>query len=277
MEILLLITIVIIAIAFINFKDYLSNPQKRQQFQTTIQDNQTHEEFQEYEDPYKNLSKENKIKKSQYGVMVGLLAKLAQSDGKICELEKELIENTIEDIAQSLTLQSAMNQKEEILEILHSIFQNTTESVEELSQAYADLTKAQYKSRLKLVEYLLALAYADKVLSENEREVILDVAAYLEIENDDFNKMYDAFVEFYSKEDIKQDYKEACKVLGVSEEADLKEIKTKYKALVREYHPDILHHKGLEESIIKTSTAKLQEINAAYEIIEQYKKEMGEK
>lgn len=277
MEILLLITIVIIAIAFINFKDYLSNPQKRQQFQTTIQDNQIHEEFQEYEDPYKNLSKENKIKKSQYGVMVGLLAKLAQSDGKICELEKELIENTIEDIAQSLTLQSAMNQKEEILEILHSIFQNTTESVEELSQAYADLTKGQYKSRLKLVEYLLALAYADKVLSENEREVILDVAAYLEIENDDFNKMYDAFVEFYSKEDIKQDYKEACKVLGVSEEADLKEIKTKYKALVREYHPDILHHKGLEESIIKTSTSKLQEINAAYEIIEQYKKEMGEK
>lgn len=209
--------------------------------------------------------------------MVGLLAKLAQSDGKICELEKELIENTIEDIAQSLTLQSAMNQKEEILEILHSIFQNTTESVEELSQAYADLTKGQYKSCLKLVEYLLALAYADKVLSENEREVILDVAAYLEIENDDFNKMYDAFVEFYSKEDIKQDYKEACKVLGVSEEADLKEIKTKYKALVREYHPDILHHKGLEESIIKTSTSKLQEINAAYEIIEQYKKEMGEK
>ena len=277
MEILLLITIVIIAIAFINFKDYLSNPQKRQQFQTTIQDNQTHEEFQEYEDPYKNLSKENKIKKSQYGVMVGLLAKLAQSDGKICELEKELIENTIEDIVQSLTLQSAMNQKEEILEILHSIFQNTTESVEELSQAYADLTKGQYKSRLKLVEYLLALAYADKVLSENEREVILDVAAYLEIENDDFNKIYDAFVEFYSKEDIKQDYKEACKVLGGSEEADLKEIKTKYKALVREYHPDILHHKGLEESIIKTSTAKLQEINAAYEIIEQYKKEMGEK
>ena len=277
MEILLLITIVIIAIAFINFKDYLSNPQKRQQFQTTIQDNQTHEEFQEYEDPYKNLSKENKIKKSQYGVMVGLLAKLAQSDGKICELEKELIENTIEDIVQSLTFQSAMNQKEEILEILHSIFQNTTESVEELSQAYADLTKGQYKSRLKLVEYLLALAYADKVLSENEREVILDVAAYLEIENDDFNKMYDAFVEFYSKEDIKQDYKEACKVLGVSEEADLKEIKTKYKALVREYHPDILHHKGLEESIIKTSTAKLQEINAAYEIIEQYKNEMGEK
>lgn len=277
MEILLLITIVIIAIAFINFKDYLSNPQKRQQFQTTIQDNQIQEEFQEYEDPYKNLSKESKIKKSQYGVMVGLLAKLAQSDGKICELEKELIENTIEDIAQSLTLQSAMNQKEEILEILHSIFQNTIESVEELSQAYADLTKGQYKSRLKLVEYLLALAYADKVLSENEREVILDVAAYLEIENDDFNKMYDAFVEFYSKEDIKQDYKEACKVLGVSEEADLKEIKTKYKALVREYHPDILHHKGLEESIIKTSTAKLQEINAAYEIIEQYKKEMGEK
>lgn len=273
MEILLLITIVIIAIAFMNFKDYLSNPHKRPQIQGSR--NAFKEEFQSYEDPYKSLSKEEKIKKSEYGIMVGLMSKLAQSDGRICELEEELMESTIEDIAEAILLQSAMNQKQEILEILHSIFQNTTESVENLTLAYAELTKGQYKSRLKLVEYLLSLAYADGILSENEREVILDVAAYLEIENDDFNALYDAFVEFYSKDLAQQDYKEACATLGVAEDADMESIKKAYKSLVREYHPDILHHKGLEESIIQTCTKKLQKINAAYEVIKNYKKEQS--
>lgn len=273
MEILLLITIVIIAIAFMNFKDYLSNPHKRPQIQDS--NNTFKEEFQSYEDPYKTPSKEEKIRKSEYGIMVSLMSKLAQSDGRICELEEELMESTIEDIAQAILLQSAMNQKQEILGILHSIFQNTTESVEELTLAYAELTKGQYKSRLKLVEYLLSLAYADRILGEREREVILDVAAYLEIQNDDFNALYDAFVEFYAKDLTKQDYKEACATLGVAEDADMESIKKAYKALVREYHPDILHHKGLEESIIQTCTQKLQEINAAYEVIKNHKKEQS--
>ena len=56
MEILLLITIVIIAVAFINFKDYLSNPHKRPQIQDS--NHNFKEEFQNYEDPYKALSKE---------------------------------------------------------------------------------------------------------------------------------------------------------------------------------------------------------------------------
>ena len=271
MEILLLITIVIIAVAFINFKDYLSNPHKRPQIQDS--NHNFKEEFQNYEDPYKALSKEEKIKKSEYGIMVSLMSKLAQSDGKICELEEELMESTIEDIAQAILLQSAMNQKQEILEILHTIFKNTAEDVETLSLAYAELTKGQYKTRLKLVEYLLSLAYADRVLGEKEREVILDVAAYLEIQNDDFNALYDSFVEFYSREMAYQDYKEACATLGVSEDSDMETIKRAYKDLVRQYHPDILHQKGLEESIIKTYTEKLQKINAAYEVVKNHKRE----
>lgn len=273
MEILLLITIVIIAIAFINFKDYLNNPNKRPQIKTE-EDSQ---EFQHYQNPYKDkpqpqeLSYEEKIRESEYGLIVSLLAKLAQSDGKVCELELELMENTIIDISNALMLQSAMYQKEEILGILHRIFETTTQSVEELTMRYAERTKGQYKSRLKLVEYLLSLAYADGELGANEREIILDVAAYLEIENTDFNALYDAFEKFYTNKTQAKSLQESYAILGVSKEYSMEEIKTAYKKLVRKYHPDILHHKGLDESIIEKYTEKLQEINAAYEMIKQHK------
>ncbi len=274
MEILLLVTIVIIAIAMINFRDYLNHPQKRPQINNEEKDS----ELSEYQNPYKNqeqissLSREEKIAKSEYGLIVALFSKLAQSDGKVCELELELMENTIQDIADALCLQSAMNQKDEILEILHKIFDFTNESVESLTRSYATLTKGQYKSRLKLVEYLLALAYADGELGSEEREIILDVAAYLEIDNEDFNTLYDTFEEFYAQKQVDSTLQEAYATLGVSEEDSMEHIKKTYKNLVRQFHPDILYHKGLEQSIMEDSTKKLQSINQAYQIIKKHKK-----
>ncbi|QOQ98517.1 TerB family tellurite resistance protein [Helicobacter winghamensis] len=273
MEILLLVTIVILAIAFINFKDYLNHSHKRPQ----IDSQGNSQDFNQYQNPYKNqpqpqeLSREDKIRESEYGLIVGLLAKLAQSDGKVCELELELMENTIIDIGDALMLQSAMYQKDEILGILHKIFETTTQSVEELTTRYAERTKGQYKNRLKLVEYMLSLAYADGKLGENEREIILDVAAYLEIENADFNALYDAFEKFYANNTQTKSLQESYRILGVSEEDSMEQIKSAYKKLVREYHPDILHHKGLDESIIEKYTEKLQEINVAYEAIKAHK------
>ncbi|MDD6055132.1 MAG: TerB family tellurite resistance protein [Helicobacter sp.] len=275
MEILLLITIVVVAIAFMNFKDYLHNPNKR----PTINTQETNNDIN-YEDPYKNqpkaqdISKEEKIRKSEFGLIVALLSKLAKSDGKVCELELELMENTILDITDAIMQQSAMHQRAEILDILHRIFEFTTESVEELAKEYANCTKGQYKSRLKLVEYLLSLAYADGELDSAEREIILDVAAYLGIDNDDFNAIYDSFEEFYSKDSKNLELQEAYAVLGVDENSSLDEIKKKYKELVRENHPDILHHKGLDKSIVAMHTQKLQEINNAYEVINSHKKEI---
>lgn len=273
MEILFLITIIIVVLAYLNFKDYLYNPSKRPTLNPANDDSKEAEDFRNYEDIYKTKTKEEKIQSSEYGILIALMAKVAGHDGKVCDLERELVGNTIEDIATQITMQSATYQKSEISAILYHIFENTTKSIEELTQEYAALTKGQYKTRLKLIEYLLALAYADGVLEHNEREAILDIAAYLEIENEDFNRLYDEFAQFYAKESKEASLEEAYKILGVSSEDSFEEIKKAYKTLIKEYHPDILHHKGLEESIIKNATTKLQEINVAYELIKKHHKE----
>lgn len=60
---------------------------------------------------------------------------------------------------------------------------------------------------------------------------------------------------------------EACKVLGVTRDASDAEIKTAYRRLMNQHHPDKLVAKGLPEEMIALATEKTQEIKAAYETI----------
>ena len=57
-------------------------------------------------------------------------------------------------------------------------------------------------------------------------------------------------------------------VLGVSVTASDKDIKLKYRKLVREHHPDIISAAGKSKVLIDQATAKLARINAAYDQIQ---------
>ncbi len=56
------------------------------------------------------------------------------------------------------------------------------------------------------------------------------------------------------------EYKDYYKILGVSKEADEKEIKKAYRKLARQYHPDVNPND-------KSAEAKFKEINEAYEVL----------
>lgn len=56
-------------------------------------------------------------------------------------------------------------------------------------------------------------------------------------------------------------------VLGVPRDADDKTVKSAYRKLVMEYHPDRLQKKGIPKDMIKAVEDKLAEINAAYDSI----------
>lgn len=276
MEILVIIVGIILVMAYLNLREYLYNPRSRPVI--TPDDNRVFANREEKgevrlsESHARALNKSEKIYNSELGFLVRLISKVAHADGDYCELEKAMVNETLNDIAKQITAQSAIYRQDDILAILQDIFnedQKSEASIQELCEAYNNYTKGQYKRRLKLVEFLLALAWADGNLADNEREIVIDIAAYLEIENADFNRIYDEFADFYAaqKSGFSGDLKECYKILGVSENISDEELKTAYRALVREYHPDILHHKGLDDSIIKTATQKLQDINAAYESI----------
>ncbi|MGZ8548893.1 MAG: DnaJ domain-containing protein, partial [Sulfuricurvum sp.] len=60
---------------------------------------------------------------------------------------------------------------------------------------------------------------------------------------------------------------QAYALLGLSQGSSMDDIKKAYRTLVREHHPDIIKAQGASDEYLKIATEKVQEINAAYEMI----------
>lgn len=210
------------------------------------------------------------IKNHEAGLIVALLAKVAKADGRVSELEAELVKHSLTDIS------SAFVNSHEVREQLKQIFKEEKENFKntlEISKKYYNLTKLEYQKRLWLMEYLLNLAFIDGEFSEHEVMITEDIANEIRIKKGDFNAMIEKFRNYYASKNTQKavGIDEACEILGVTKSDDFSIIKKKYRALVKQNHPDILMGQGKSQNIIDEATAKLQKINEAYEVIKEYK------
>lgn len=210
------------------------------------------------------------LREHEAGLLVALMAKVAKADGKVSELEAELLSHTFTDI--SLVFEN----NEAVREELKAIYAKEKESFEntlEIAKKYFDLTKGDYHKRLKVLEYLLNLAFIDNDFSKTEFMITEDIANTLQIKRADFEALIAQFEQFYARKanEKKLTLTRAYEVLGVQEGSSFDVVKKEYRRLVRENHPDILMGQGKDQSIIDQATAKLQEINEAYELIKKQK------
>ena len=204
------------------------------------------------------------------GLLVAMLAKVAKADGKVSELEAEILSHTFSDISNHF------ENSDDVREQLKSIYKqemNTFDNTVGIAQKYLKLTKRDYSKRVKVMEYLLNLAFIDGDFSQAEFMITEDIANTLEIKRADFEAMIASFEQYYTQ---KQNSKElsldkAYQVLNASKDEEMSAIKKKYRQLVKENHPDIITGQGASQSIIDEATTKLQEINEAYEIIKKDK------
>jgi len=200
------------------------------------------------------------------GLLIAMMAKVAKADGHVSELEAQMLSNTLTQLS------SVFENQADIRERLKAIYKKELESFDntlEIAHKYLKLTKWDYQKRLSIIEYLLNLAFIDNEFTNEEFMVCEDIANALEIKNSDFENLISKFKNFYANKYNQQvnTVENAYKVLGASKSDNMVSIKTKYKKLVRENHPDLLMGKGVKQSIIDKATVKLQEINEAYEII----------
>ena len=57
--------------------------------------------------------------------------------------------------------------------------------------------------------------------------------------------------------------------LGVSADASESEIKKAYRALAKEYHPDVVTNKGMGEDFQKFAAEKMRAVNSAYDAVKE--------
>ena len=66
---------------------------------------------------------------------------------------------------------------------------------------------------------------------------------------------------------FKKDSLDPYTILGISYDIDNNELKSAYRKLIREHHPDTLIAQGMPEEFIEIANNKVAAINAAYDKI----------
>ena len=127
------------------------------------------------------------------------------------------------------------------------------------------------------IEIQLHACYADGSLHAEEARVLRHICARLGFSAQEFahlEAMVRAAREFAGTQGARPGatptrdrLAEAYKVLDVKPDASDAEVKTAYRRLMNQHHPDKLVAKGLPEEMIALATEKTQEIKAAYETV----------
>lgn len=118
-----------------------------------------------------------------------------------------------------------------------------------------------HPSRLQLMHFLFGIAKADGMVTEDEVKQIYTIAGYLGISAKDYESIK---AMFYNSSD------NAYKVLEITKDASVEDIKKAYRQMAKKYHPDKVLHLGEEHQ--KGAEEKFRQVQAAYE---QIQKERG--
>lgn len=202
--ILLVIAGVVVYYLYTTFEEYLKNPLP------SPQKPQERQDYSPKDNPYSLPTPQDKLKNSYAGASIAMLNILLQagiSQKNPSLLQVLLLDNFIKNLHLQESQETLLKQMLNGIDFSQIISKkSTTQSpatstdskdsdtpISNLAQIFLDNTYGEYKKRLHFVGFALTLAWSDRVLEEKEREVILDIAAFLQLENDEFNELYDSF------------------------------------------------------------------------------------
>jgi DnaJ like chaperone protein len=189
-----------------------------------------------------------------YVAAFSMLAKLVQTDGRMKQEELNAVEHFM---AHDLNL-DAYGQS-----VTRNIFYTAMKS----NQRFEDFA-GQFYSEFKnqpqflelMIDILVRVSASDGRLNESEETLILTAVKIFQFSPSDYEKIKGK----YSASDNK-----SYNILGCDRTDSDEQIKSRYRKLVNDFHPDKIASKGLPEEFIRFATEKFQEIQAAYEEIKQ--------
>ncbi len=186
-----------------------------------------------------------------------MLAKLAKADGQVSQDEIAMVSRFMRD---ELGLSS---DDQQIAQKIFNEAKDSDDSFEDYARQFAQIFGADPRMRGVMLDLLTRLAAADGHVHPAEEEMLRSAAHIFGLSGHDFEDMVAS-----RGKDSRHNYA----TLGLPVDASEDEIKSKYRRLVTEYHPDKVIAKGLPEEFVELAETKFREIQEAYEAI---KKERG--
>ena len=175
-----------------------------------------------------------------------LSAAVVKADGKIEKAEIEYVKHFYErQFGQRLT--------EQYMVAMQNILSKDFSTKEVCQQI---LKHMDYSSRVQLIHYLFGIAKSDNHVAKEEVNIIFTISMDMGVSSADFESIQAMF--FKSSES-------AYKILEITPQASVAEIKKAYRSMAVKFHPDKVTHLG--EEFQKAAHEKFQKVNEAYESI----------
>jgi len=186
--------------------------------------------------------------------VIALGAKMAKADGKVTRDEVDAFKKLFR-----IPPEEAAN--------VGKIFdraKTSTAGYEMYAQQVANMFPHEPYVLEELLGGLFHIAKADGIVHPAELEYLWNVAQIFGFEKHDFERI--------TASQAAPGQSDPYEVLGVDREATDAEIKSAYRKLIHENHPDKLMAQGLPQEFIDLANEKMANINAAFDLI---KKQRG--
>jgi len=185
--------------------------------------------------------------------LFSILGKLSKIDGVVTQEEIAVVNGFIDGLPMADTEKQFARQ----------VFNEAKESrysIEDFAIQLYQAVGAQPALLLSFLDLLFQIAAADGKFHPAEEDALKTIKDIFNVSDQQF-------------EDIKavyfKDTNKYYKMLNCSPESSTEEIKSSYKKLVKEFHPDKIISKGLPEEFIDFASKRFQEIHESYGKIRQ--------
>lgn len=183
-----------------------------------------------------------------------MLAKLAQSDGQITREEVNAVERFI---SQDLKLSSQSRR------VAMDVFLAAIRAPESF-EAYATQFYNEFAHDAQMMEMMVDLLFrvsiADAPLSKREEALIQNASRIFRFSPSQYDRIKSRYV---------SDSEKYYAILKSSPTDSMEQIKSQYRKLASEYHPDKITAKGLPDEFVQLANDRFREIQAAYDTIKQ--------
>jgi DnaJ like chaperone protein len=189
-------------------------------------------------------------------LLVNILIRIAQADGVVTKAELEPIENFFR-------VHLRYNQSQ--MYWVRDLIQDALASQASLEAMLAEFkSHFAYEPRLILVELIYQVLYTNAQVSPQELAMVQTIADFLGITAYDHHAIRSKYVggarAFPGQGRSETQYYE---ILGLEPGASAEEIKSAYRKLSMQYHPDKVTHLG--EEFRRVAEEKMKELNEAYQ------------
>ncbi len=185
--------------------------------------------------------------------LFSILGKLSKADGIVTRDEIKIVQEFINGLPM------AEREKQFARQVFNEA-KNSPYSIEDFAAQLYQSTRTQPAVLTSFFDLLFKIAAADGNLHPAEETALRNIQRVFQLSDRQYNDIKAVYF---------QEIDKYYKVLNSTPASTNEEIKSNYRKLIKEFHPDTIVSKGLPEEFIDFAEKRFREIHESYEKIRQ--------